>query len=219
MGVIRWRRPDPRYNILSIDDCLKVYAVSSSTYTIWMLSSQRVLEKLSISTGYGRKGSIIAAIIIGVGNVLSCLTFSQLSKIFSRPRYSSDSRHLYIPASYSYQDIIVMFVFGILLYRFILWENFMRILPSDLTSPGAFCRRDGRIKAPDNPIITSTIRRSIQKIGKKYGCHSCGRKASEFIVDHIPPTSLFRNGILGQRVTQYLYPQCALCSHKQSKIF
>jgi len=63
--------------------------------------------------------------------------------------------------------------------------------------------------------FTQDERAAIDRIGRQYGCHSCGTKDSgtssgHFVPDHQPPSHLFSPGS-----QQRLYPHCIHCSRTQ----
>jgi hypothetical protein len=93
------------------------------------------------------------------------------------------------------------------------------ICGSDLFRAGGFAKdfvlvvRDG--------IVSKSQKSMIQKIGMKFGCHSCGRSLRiwerRFIADHVPPTNF--KGKVEQGVdsfhVQKLFPHCPTCAGKQ----
>lgn len=215
MGVIPWPRYKPNFAYVSYNGFAEAYVISSIQYTAWLLLSQRIMNRLCLSTASGRLGSFVAALFIGTGNVLSSLTLSYSAKYFSGPCNSKIGAGFFIPNKFSIIELVVIFLAGILFYKIFLFEKFFRILPSSLYNPGAFSNTTGRLPVQLSQIITSNNRRFIEKMGNIYGCHSCGIKNSDFIVDHIPPSSIVRNNL--KNLQQHVYPQCASCSHKQCK--
>jgi RHS repeat-associated protein len=53
-------------------------------------------------------------------------------------------------------------------------------------------------------------RQSMQEIGSRTGCHTCGRFVDKYCADHQPVTQLNFEGL-----DQRLYPQCQACSSRQ----
>eukprot|EP00730_Choanoeca_flexa_P014906 TRINITY_DN6691_c0_g1_i1.p1 TRINITY_DN6691_c0_g1~~TRINITY_DN6691_c0_g1_i1.p1 ORF type:complete len:369 (+),score=62.52 TRINITY_DN6691_c0_g1_i1:806-1912(+) len=81
-----------------------------------------------------------------------------------------------------------------------------RVLPSHSNHPGAFAYES--IPAGVN-YKTAKEARIIDRIGFKYGCHSCGTKREvTFIGDHQPPKSF-------QKPSMRFYPHCTACSNTQ----
>lgn len=83
-----------------------------------------------------------------------------------------------------------------------------------LLRPGKYAKRSIPARSTSSRLRTKE-RRVLNRVGNKYGCHSCGTKKSgtksgNWIADHQPPTALRKKG---QR--QRLYPHCTRCSSKQ----
>ena len=126
-------------------------------------------------------------------------------------------------------------------HKYVLREEFRNILPSNIVYPGSFAREGINIRS----VKVSKIKKlQIQEIGKRNGCHHCGKKSSLYIADHIPPTKIYRElaGVKGsnlykstlirvlyrlplssdhvnkhnQPYLQQLYPQCQRCCGKQA---
>jgi len=101
----------------------------------------------------------------------------------------------------------------------LLGGRFKSVLASDILKPGAFARES--IDA-SKTYATTSERESIAKLGKKYGCHTCGqsRKATliprDFHADHQPPLTVAKEKILN--VSHRFYPQCQECSGVQATV-
>ncbi|MFD3446720.1 DNRLRE domain-containing protein [Microbacteriaceae bacterium 4G12] len=83
-----------------------------------------------------------------------------------------------------------------------------------LLRPGKYARVSIPAVKGKSHNFSAQTRRAINRLGNKYGCHSCGAKRSgtksgNYIPDHQPP-----NSIAGNR-KQRLYPHCSACSRKQ----
>ncbi|XP_033120369.1 uncharacterized protein LOC117119644 [Anneissia japonica] len=103
--------------------------------------------------------------------------------------------------------------------------RFSSVLPSSVKHPGAFANV-GIVGS--HRYAHKSQRVKIMQMGRKLGCHTCGRKwfSKSFIADHQPPLALSHNnrgkkylfGVLRYPKTQQkLYPQCKKCSLKQQK--
>ncbi|KAL7473691.1 hypothetical protein ACHAXS_014165 [Conticribra weissflogii] len=122
-------------------------------------------------------------------------------------------------------------IIGLVTYKTLLRSHFTSISPSSYTARGSFARIG--IPAPPNfNYATSSQRRTLERIGKWWGCHTCGSRmlfsniadkhVPKFHGDHIPPVSVakqmnerwFRRKS-GWKVSQKFYPQCRNCSNKQ----
>lgn len=78
--------------------------------------------------------------------------------------------------------------------------------------PGQYANDAGKIKARSQSQVFKISERSkINKFGKQYGCHRCGKKGlAKYTPDH-QPVSAF----VPTTTTQHLYPHCAKCSSYQ----
>ena len=71
-------------------------------------------------------------------------------------------------------------------------KAFLTALPSSVLSIGVHAVRNGKVLST-NPVANAKQRKMIQILGKRLGCHQCGRKQlfdlnKGFIADHMPPT-------------------------------
>ena len=71
-------------------------------------------------------------------------------------------------------------------------KSFLTALPSSVLSIGVHAVRNGKVLST-NPVANEKQRKLIQVLGKRLGCHQCGRKQlfdinKGFIADHMPPT-------------------------------
>ncbi len=85
--------------------------------------------------------------------------------------------------------------------------------PSTLV-PGPYAGRSIPARGPGRRF-TDAERQQINEIGRRTGCHTCGKKQpgtdkGNFIPDHQPPNALNPKGC-----PQRLYPQCLECSQRQ----
>mmetsp|Transcript_21711 Transcript_21711/g.69912 ORF Transcript_21711/g.69912 Transcript_21711/m.69912 type:complete len:245 (-) Transcript_21711:63-797(-) len=100
----------------------------------------------------------------------------------------------------------------------VLGGRWLSLTPSNVVSVGAFGRRAASIPALA-AYATKAQRLEIAKLGKTFGCHSCGRKGGlPFVADHQPPLKLTRwrkKFLPFFKPTYRFYPQCADCSSCQ----
>ena len=93
--------------------------------------------------------------------------------------------------------------------------RFSSVLPSHILKPGAFGYE--WIPAKGAQYATTWEKDWIQQLGKRYGCHTCGRRKGviKFSADHQPPSKLIPNVDPG---VQKFYPQCDACSGLQGGV-
>lgn len=93
----------------------------------------------------------------------------------------------------------------------------LSLTPSSVLTVGAFGRRAASLAASTR-YANPTQRKQIAAFGRKFGCHTCGRKRAGFVADHQPPLKLVRRNlsIIPRRSMLRYYPQCAACSCLQA---
>jgi hypothetical protein len=108
--------------------------------------------------------------------------------------------------------------------------RFWALSPSSLSTLGAFSNTARASLPATLAYATSAERAAIQKLGRKFGCHTCGTRflfssLGRYNADHMPPLSEVRraNSALWRRalsrpVTQRFYPQCTSCSSLQASL-
>ncbi|CEL92742.1 unnamed protein product [Vitrella brassicaformis CCMP3155] len=70
------------------------------------------------------------------------------------------------------------------------------LCPSSLLSPGVYAQPGGLGSLPATMEYASPRERSvIQRLGRIYGCHTCGTRRGPFNADHQPPRSVVRQRI------------------------
>ena len=123
---------------------------------------------------------------------------------------------------------------GLLVYKG-LGGRFWSIAPSSYTDLGSFARPNMASLPATQAYATPTQRKSIERLGKLFGCHTCGsrmmgpfsrkKQGVSFIADHMPPQSVTQQmnqrwyrKWFGWHVKQRFYPQCIHCSSKQGGI-
>lgn len=96
-------------------------------------------------------------------------------------------------------------------------EAYLAELVRNGIGPGPFARESIPARGSEREF-TPAEREEINRIGYKYGCHTCGTKnpgtqSGNFIPDHQSPNAV--NRIAGGQ--QRLYPHCAACSWRQAR--
>jgi hypothetical protein len=130
---------------------------------------------------------------------------------------------------------------GLLTYKIGCGARFTSLSPSSYTARGSFARVSIPATPPPGAITngdgfayaTASQRYRIEKLGRIFGCHTCGSRelfftklsnlgGPKFHGDHIPPISVAKQlndrwyrKLIGVSVSQRFYPQCITCSNKQ----
>ena len=188
---------------LSIYQCLYGAGAGAVVFPLVLgLNQVLVLKPLRIST---RLSTLIAATVGGISVTSAALTSSyaviqgyQLSgSLVPLPkRDNTDIIKLQSP------DLIASTLVSVIVFK-ALGGRFSSVLPSHLSSPGAFAR--GWIPANSVQYGTPAEKNIIQAIGREHGCHSCGRQVKKYVADHQPPNKISQE-------MQRFYPQCEKCS-------
>ena len=119
-------------------------------------------------------------------------------------------------------EVLLSTVCGAIVFR-ALGGRFSSVLPSSLLKPGAFAQE--WIPAKGVKYATDHQKFLIQRLGRRHGCHSCGRRRANisFAADHQPPSKLVKvlegTGKEGESgCIQRFLPQCLQCSSKQGGV-
>ena len=115
--------------------------------------------------------------------------------------------------SFEERELAVSTVGGILIFK-VFGGRFKSVLPSHLLLPGAFATMciPASLMRAYHPVA-----RKLQELGRRYGCHSCGRRlGTKFVADHQPPSAIVRQS--GQEIAQQFFPQCTRCSNLQGPV-
>jgi hypothetical protein len=126
----------------------------------------------------------------------------------------------------------------LLTYKAVFRTRFSSISPSSYTARGSFARV-GIPAPPSRGYATPSQRARIERLGRVFGCHTCGSRMMfpprdptggggrkyvlpRFHGDHVPPVSVARQldgrwyrRWSGLKVRQMFYPQCRSCSNRQ----
>lgn len=113
------------------------------------------------------------------------------------------------------EDLALSTAMGCALFR-AFGGRFSSALPSNILKPGAFGYE--WIPAKSAQYASTWEKDWIQQLGKRYGCHTCGRRRGvvKFSADHQPPSKLVSGN--GDPGVQKFYPQCELCSGLQGGV-
>ena len=161
-----------------------------------------------LSSVYGGASVCVAGCIASLAAVKTCFFIQERGRLSGQDCEVPRERTI----SLSFPELLVSTFSSAVVFR-ALGGRFSSVLPSNLMKAGAFARDWIPAKTPQ--FATDYEKSLIQSIGKKYGCHSCGKRyVSKFIADHQPPTKLFASG-MDRFPYQKFYPQCLKCSTLQ----
>jgi hypothetical protein len=179
----------------------------SVAYRSTLFVSTWVQKKFHVSTGTKFIPSTAGFLTVCVASLLShraCLEVNsylydrkqqrRLQWQEQKPTFSiSHKKKTYeVTLPLSKQQIVVC-IAGVVMFKR-LGGTFRSISPSSYTSPGSFARQC--IPAKSTAYATPKERDAVRKIGKEYGCHTCGtrkpfkRMTDGFVADHIPPNAV-----------------------------
>ena len=95
------------------------------------------------------------------------------------------------------------------------WVDFLGLEKNSTLRPGPFAKESIPAKNGASRRFTALERSEINRIGNKYGCHTCGAKtpgtkSGNWILDHQDP-----NALNAKNKAQRFYPHCLACSQRQ----
>lgn len=213
------------HSSLASKEVLGSAAVGAVTFpTVLAFAQTAVFKPLKITVGSKLIAPVFGGISVsfaGFAASLSAIKACSLiqGSVGDRTNGEADSRTILLSAP----ELIISTVSSAVIFR-ALGGRFSSVLPSHLFHPGAFARE--RIPAFRGfQFATTGEKNIIRDYGRRYGCHTCGRKrVSGFASDHQPPSHLLRQsnssngGNNGGLIRQFFYPQCFDCSSLQGGI-
>lgn len=118
---------------------------------------------------------------------------------------------------------------GLLSFMLLEKGGFRTAFPSSVIALGVFANHSNKMvrsMVTNSPVATSTQRLHMQKLGKRFGCHQCGKRQlfnrNIFIADHMPPTKMaiekdmkWYRRLFSLKLQQRLWPQCYSCFQTQ----
>ena len=182
------------------------------------LAQVAVFRPMKIACSRRAVSSVCGGIAVGVaGFIASVATIKTCSAMQLWQRLTDDTGSSsgagpngHVDVSLS--ELAVSSVSAMVIFR-ALGGRFSSVLPSHLMKPGSFAREG--ILAGGAQNASEPKRATIQILGRRHGCHSCGRRRiSQFIADHQPPTKLLTPGE-SPATFQQLLPHCPRCSGRQ----
>ncbi|XP_062520768.1 uncharacterized protein LOC134195708 [Corticium candelabrum] len=197
-----------------VEEVLTASVVGSLAFPVALGLQQRFLYAPLRITSDRR----IAGPLLGLGSVFlsgCCASLAAIATLKAHrtiTKSPNDEKTWLDELPTDWQNLIACGLGSALVFR-ILTGRYHSVLPSNIAKRGAFARVS--IPARRNNAFSPSARERFHKIGKKHGCHTCGRKwrVNKFHRDHQPPTALAREG-----EKQVYYPQCAKCSAQQGGV-
>ena len=233
------------HSSLAANELLASAAVGAITFPSLLAFSQTAIFKPLRITAASRLSPVFGAVSVTLAgfaasfSAIKACSLVQNSLGDTNGRGETNSKNI----SFSTPELVISTVSSVVVFR-ALGGRFSSVLPSHLFHPGAFARE--RIPAIRGFQLANLSEKNlIRDYGRKYGCHTCGKKkVSSFVSDHQPPSHLLRNGnsspnggtspstangkaMLNSEassgnggnenavVRQFFYPQCFRCSSSQ----
>ncbi len=181
------------------------------TFPVVLAGAQlAVFQPLGITLRQGsRVSSICGGLAVLTAGFTASIATAKSLEILQSTIFKSNTEGLNIITS---RDVFLSSISSLVVFR-ALGGRFSNVLPSSLLRPGAFAR-DWLPTTRGMQYATDKERDMIQTIGRRYGCHSCGkRRVSNFVADHQPPSKTIVGA--GEVLSQRFYPQCNRCSRQQ----
>ena len=230
---------------LASNELLATTAVGAATFpTVLALSQTAIFKPLRI-TCTARLAPIFGGLSVSLAGFTASFTAIKAYSLIqdSLSSANGDNTGTRKSLSFSTPELIISTVSSVVIFR-ALGGRFSSVLPSHLFHPGAFAvERVPAVRGQQSAV--STEKALIRDYGRRYGCHTCGKKQVKmFVCDHQPPSHLLRKnnsssiavtsersaGELkvdvpsssnanstenGATVKQFFYPQCYNCSSMQ----
>ena len=170
------------------------------------LAQVSVFKPLKLASHF-LSSSLVGGVAVCGASLLATVATVQVYERLRAPRDGTSSARL------SNTDYVLSAGASVVLFR-ALGGRFSSVLPSNVLHPGAFARE--WILARIGQPATEYERRVIQELGRRHGCHSCGRRnVSTFYSDHQPPNKLNTEKMRKSAIVSRFYPQCVRCSDNQ----
>ena len=180
---------------LASSELLATTAVGAVTFpTVLALSQSAIFKPLRITCA-SRLAPVFGGLSVSLaGFTASFAAIKAYSLIQDSLRLrgeNGDNSHTGKPLSFSTPELVISTVSSVVIFR-ALGGRFSSVLPSHLFHPGAFAVERVPALRGQQPAVASE-KVLIREYGRKYGCHSCGRKRVNMMVcDHQPPSYILR---------------------------
>lgn len=156
--------------------------------SVLALAQRAVFKPLRVTAGRGSISSICGGLSVCVAGFAASLAVVKSCSLLEISFLNSKQPKTRL-LELSTPELLASTISSVFVFR-ALGGRFFSILPSHLLYPGAFARES--IPAFRGIQGASSAERElIQTLGKKHGCHTCGRKrVTTFVSDHQPPSKI-----------------------------
>jgi hypothetical protein len=178
---------------LASSDLLTTTAVGAVTFpTVLALTQTAIFKPLRITCAsrlapiFGGLSVSLAGFTASFAAIKAYSLIQDSLKGETRDNFSTGK-----PLSFSAPELVISTVSSVVIFR-ALGGRFSSVLPSHLFHPGAFAvERVPAVRGQQAAV--STEKALIREYGRKYGCHTCGKKRVDLMVcDHQPPSYFIR---------------------------
>ena len=161
--------------------------IGATTFpSVLALAQKFVFKPLRVTAGRGIVSSVCGGLSVCVAGSAVSLAVVKSCSLLNNEETSTKLLQFSTP------ELIASTISSVVVFR-ALGGRFYSVLPSHLMYPGAFAREWlPAIRGVQG--ASAAERELIQTLGKKHGCHTCGRKrVSLFVCDHQPPSKIVNN--------------------------
>ena len=178
---------------LASSELLATTAVGAVTFpTVLALTQTAIFKPLRITCA-GRLAPIFGSLSVSLAGFTASFAAIKACSLMqdSLRGENSDSSSTGKPLPFSTPELVISTVSSVVIFR-ALGGRFSSVLPSHLFHPGAFAVERVPAIRGQQPSVPSE-KALIRDYGRKYGCHTCGKKRVNLMVcDHQPPSHLLR---------------------------
>jgi hypothetical protein len=171
------------------------------TTSFWTL--QNSLQRFFGAVGLHGRMPLFLNLFFGITGTSFAITTSHIVKDKINKKISRNKSTIHFFEKYdSYKtknelkkENIRSILFGLSLFIIIERNSFRTVFPSSSISLGVLSKLGSKFQRSiisTSIVATESQRKTIQSLGKKFGCHQCGSRqlfsGKQFIADHMPPT-------------------------------
>ena len=177
---------------LAANELLASAAVGAVAFPSVLAFSQTAIFKPLKITVASRLSPVCGAISVTLAGFVASVSAIEACSLLQNSLRDANGEREDSKISFSTPELVISTVSSVVVFH-ALGGRFSSVLPSHLFHPGAFARE--RIPAIRGfQLANASEKNLIRDYGKRYGCHTCGKKqVSSFVSDHQPPSHLLRN--------------------------